>query len=115
MAAAFATVLGSSISGAIGCYFAFEGFRLALPFAGALVIMSSQTIGASVGITPGGLGFQEVLGLYFASRLTVTTAQTLMVLASMRVVKTGVAILFGVPSTMALSRNLHVNRLPEGN
>jgi uncharacterized membrane protein YbhN (UPF0104 family) len=104
LAAAFATVIANSAFAATGFYAGFHAFSLPISVPGVTLLMSSQTIGGLASFTPGAVGFQETIGMYFSSSLEATVAQTFAVLAAVRLIKICVSVLLGVPSVAFLSR-----------
>ncbi len=108
LVAALSTTAGTSFFASLGLYSAFQAFGLDIGPGGSILLMASQNVGGLIGITPGAAGFQEGAGLLFSSVLSVTVAETLLVLGVARLVKIGVALVLGVPSTMMLSKRLAV-------
>jgi uncharacterized membrane protein YbhN (UPF0104 family) len=73
---------------------------------GVVLITASQQLGGLVSLTPGAVGIQELLGVYFASSLSITVTETVVVLAAVRVVKVLTAVIIGMPGFVILTRKL---------
>lgn len=89
--------LGAPLFGALGFYAGFQVFGTDISLPGALLITSSYAIGGLVSLTPGGLGFQEALGVYFGSILQLDPLELLLILVAVRVVRIGTSIVVGIP------------------
>ncbi len=97
-------VAGSMAVSVLAMLVAFSAFGHSIGGTGSLLLMSSQRAGSLVRITPGAIGAQELVSVYFASMLTVTTAQTLVVLGTVRVTSLVVGAILGVPSMLLIAR-----------
>ena len=104
IAGASAVVLLSMLVSAVGMVAAFGAFAIDMDTPGALLLMSSQRIGSLIRLTPGSVGFQEAVSLYYARMLAVTSAQTAVVLVLVRVVNMLVGVGLGVPSLLLLQK-----------
>ncbi|GAB5497396.1 MAG: hypothetical protein Phyf2KO_24760 [Phycisphaerales bacterium] len=104
IAGASAVVLLSMLVSAVGMMAAFGAFAIDMDTPGALLLMSSQRIGSLIRLTPGSVGFQEAVSLYYARMLAVTSAQTAVVLVLVRVVNMLVGVGLGVPSLLLLQK-----------
>jgi len=96
----------TTVSNIVGLILAFAAFDTQLNISGATLLMASQTMGNLATITPGGFGFKELAGAYFASALGITVAQTILVLATYRVCSLISYLIPGVPSFFWLSARL---------
>ena len=101
---AILVVLVSSLTTAASFFFAFRAFGVPIDAPGGLLLMASQRVGDMINLTPGAVGFQELVGLYFGTMLQAKSAPLLVVLGAMRIVRILVAICLGLPSLMVLSR-----------
>ncbi|MFI4872553.1 MAG: YbhN family protein [Phycisphaerales bacterium JB061] len=90
---------------------AFRAFAVEMDTPGALLLMSSQRVGSFIRLTPGAVGFQEMVSVYYAEMLAVTAVQAAVVLGLTRVVGMVVGLLLGIPSIWSL-RN--ANQTPAG-
>ena len=104
MMVAVGTSLGTPLCAAIGFYVGFAAFNLPMTFPGAVLITVSYAVGGLINLTPGGAGFQELLGLYFATILENTIVETLTVLVSLRLIRVSTSILAGLVSIWQLKR-----------
>ncbi|RNC82816.1 MAG: hypothetical protein ED559_13920 [Phycisphaera sp.] len=104
IAGASAVVLLSMFVNVVGIVAAFGAFEIGMDSPGALLLMSSQRVGSLIRLTPGSVGFQEMVSLYYAQMLTVTSAQTAVVLVLVRVVNMLVGVGLGAPSLWLLQR-----------
>jgi uncharacterized membrane protein YbhN (UPF0104 family) len=86
-------------------YFGFLAFSIPQRLPECLLIMSSQVVGGLVTLTPGAVGFQEVIGVYYARIIPASTTETLSVLATARIVRILTAIALGLPALLFLSRH----------
>jgi len=113
MAYATLTVFACSLLGAVGFYCGFRAFALPIDAPGALLMMSSAQVGGLLSFTPGAVGFQELVGLYFATVLATSTAETFVVLGTLRLIRVLVAILVGLPSLFVLSHASRTDPFPD--
>lgn len=100
------TLGGCTLFAVIGIYSAFLAFDVRMDTPGAVLITASQQLGGLVSLTPGAVGIQELLGVYFASSLSITVTETVVVLAAVRVVKVITAVIIGMPGFVILTRKL---------
>lgn len=99
---ALLTSLGAPLFAAFGFYAGFRAFDVPVSFSGSLLLTSSYAIGGLVALTPGGIGFQEALGVYFGSVLHMDEAILVSILLSLRLVRVIVSMLFGLPALWRL-------------
>jgi uncharacterized membrane protein YbhN (UPF0104 family) len=98
--ATFGTIFFSAAS----LYAAFEAFDIRASVAGCGLLMTSQVMAGFISLTPGALGFQELLGMYFSLALENTLPEIFAILATMRVVRVAASLLVGLPGLYALTR-----------
>jgi len=96
-------VVGSALVNVLAMSVAFEAYDAPLGIPGAFLLMSSQQLGGLIRLTPGAIGYQESVSAYFATMLTVSTVQAVVVLATTRAVNIVVSFLLGLPSLAYLS------------
>lgn len=101
---ASAVVLLSMLVTVVGMIAAFGAFGIQMDTPGGLLLMSSQRVGSLIRLTPGSVGFQEMVSLYYAQMLAVTSAQTAVVLVLVRVVNLVVSLGIGAPCFWILQR-----------
>lgn len=102
IAGASGVVFLSLLVGVLGMIAAFGAFGLTLDTPGSMLLIAAQRVGSLIRLTPGAVGFQEVVSLYYARMLAVGATETAVVLVLVRVVNIGVGILLGVPSLWSL-------------
>jgi len=100
------TLGGCTLFAVVGIYCAFLAFDVPMDTPGTVLITASQQLGGLVSLTPGAVGIQELLGVYFASSLSITVTETVVVLAAVRVVKVLTAVIIGMPGFVILTRQL---------
>jgi uncharacterized membrane protein YbhN (UPF0104 family) len=99
---ALGAVWGCSLSQILAIYFTFQAFGLPAGIAAAVILCASIQLGAVVGLTPGGIGFQESVALFFAAVLGIDMSDTFLTLVVIRMTSLAVAVLCGVPSMLAV-------------
>lgn len=100
---ATAVVTLSTLVGAVGIVVAFHTIGVPIGLAGAILLLSSQHVGSLIKLTPGAVGYQELVGIYFATLLSPTTAEAAVVFVIARVISTLVAVVLGIPSMWILA------------
>lgn len=105
-------VVLSIAAGIAALYFAFRAFDFQIGIPGSMLLMSSQRLGSLVKLTPGAIGYQEMVSVYFATALRLTTAQAVIVLGMTRCINILVAISLGLPSLWWLSHSAHESAAP---
>ena len=99
---ALLTSFGAPLFAAFGFYAGFRAFDVSVTFPGTLLLTSSYAVGGLVALTPGGIGFQEALGVYFGSVLHMEEVVLVSILLSLRLVRVITSILFGLPGLLRL-------------
>ena len=100
---ASAVVVLSTLVSATAMLISFKIFGIEIEIPGALILMSSQRIGSLIKLTPGAIGYQEMVGVYFTTILAPTAVQATVVFILTRIVNTAVAALAGLPAVWLLS------------
>ncbi|MEM8678935.1 MAG: lysylphosphatidylglycerol synthase transmembrane domain-containing protein [Planctomycetota bacterium] len=90
--------------GAVAIYAAFHIYGFTVHPPEVLVFMASQLVGSLIKITPGALGYQEMLSAYFATGMSATSTQALAVFGMTRVINILVTTVLGLPSVWWLGR-----------
>ena len=100
------TSLGAPLSAVVGFYSGFHAFGVEISWIGALLLTSSYVIGGWVTLTPGGVGFQEALGIYFGMVLQIDQVELLSILLCIRLVRVATSVLVGLPCLWRMRRNV---------
>lgn len=103
VAAASIVVVLSTIVSAAAMLIGFRIIDVDIEVAGSLLLMASQRIGSLIKLTPGAVGYQEMVGMYFANILEPTAAQAAVVFGLTRIVNTAIGVTLGLPSLWILS------------
>jgi uncharacterized membrane protein YbhN (UPF0104 family) len=101
MSATFVVFMSMAVS-VLAMFVAFRAFAIEMDIPGALLLMSSQRVGSFIRLTPGAVGFQEMVSVYYAEMLIVTSVQAAVVLGLTRAVGMVVGLLLGIPSIWSL-------------
>lgn len=96
-------VILSTVVSATAMYISFRIFGIAIELPGALLLMASQRIGSLIKLTPGAVGYQEMVGVYFTTILAPTATQAAVVFLLVRIVNTSIGVLAGLPAVWMLS------------
>ncbi|MEM9411516.1 MAG: lysylphosphatidylglycerol synthase transmembrane domain-containing protein [Planctomycetota bacterium] len=102
VAASLVVVLTTSISAA-AMYIGFKTIGIEMETPGVFLLMSSQRIGSLIKLTPGAIGYQEMVGMYFSSILKPTAAQAAVVFGMTRILNVVTSVVAGLPSFWMLS------------
>ena len=103
LTASFVVFVSMAVS-VLAMLVAFRAFEIEMDVPGALLLMSSQRVGSFIRLSPGAIGFQEMVSVYYAEMLLVTTAQTMVVLGLTRAINMALGIVLGVPSIWFLPK-----------
>lgn len=104
VAACLCNVTLTMAASATMVYWGFRIFSIELAPQEALLLAVSLNMGGLIGLTPGSMGFQELVALYFATSVGVTPVETLTVMVTMRAVWVLTAALVGTPCAVILRR-----------
>ena len=97
-------VIVSTIVGATGMYVAFASVGVSIGLPGALLLMASQRIGSLIKLTPGAVGYQEMVGIYFATLLVPTSAEAAVVFGITRILSSLLGVVVGLPAIWMLNK-----------
>lgn len=100
--ASVVVVVSTAVS-AVAMNAAFQTVGVSIGLPGALLLMASQRIGSLIKLTPGAIGYQEMVGVYFASLLVPTSAEAAVVFGLIRIVSCVLGVVVGLPSVWALN------------
>ena len=106
-------VVLSTIVSAAAMYAGFRIFGIDIELPGALVLMASQRIGSLIKLTPGAIGYQEMVGVYFTTILAPTAAQAAVVFVLVRIANTAIGLVVGLPALWLLSTQLNASKQTE--
>ena len=103
LSATFVVFMSMAVS-VLAMLVAFKAFAIEMDVPGALLLISSQRVGSSIRLSPGAVGFQETVSVYYAQMLMVTSAQTLVVLGLTRAINMALGLALGLPSIWLLPK-----------
>lgn len=101
---AILTITGFGISTIAGIYAGFKVYDISISLSGCILQMVSQNIGGLIGFTPGAIGFQELLGMYFSVVMDNTMTEVFLVLLTIRLIRILTAVITGIPGLILLSK-----------
>ena len=106
-------VIVSTVVSAAAMYVGFKIIGVDIELPGALLLMASQRIGSLIKLTPGAVGYQEMVGMYFATILDPTAAQAAVVFGFTRLINTALSTVSGLPAVWLLSASKSASGLEE--
>lgn len=100
--ASLETVLACMLTQFVAVYAAFRVIGNDVGIGNSCLLSASQQVGGVIGLTPGAVGFQELLTAYLATTSGIGVAETVTVLLILRGTSLTVAILAGLPCVLLL-------------
>jgi len=103
---ASAVITAGLMSATVAWIAALHDLDPAIRIQDALIIAVSQLLAGLATITPGGLGFQEVAGVYAGQHFQMTTVELLAVLVWVRIARMITTLVLALPSLIYLNRRI---------
>lgn len=103
---ALVSSVGASLFAAVGFYAGFYSMGISTSYVATILLTASYAVGGLVALTPGGVGIQEGVGLYFGSLVAVSTVELLSILLVVRFVRVTTSVLAGVPCLWHLQKQI---------